>query len=557
MAKDSRSSSSKESHDPSGDSQELTFGQLPMVGTEFDPNEPVLGRIICEEGTPNLAKVQFRLLTGRHTTVGRVVGIRSRRPSGEHILTLVRVENVWEHNPHEDALSSTVTDVIPFETRYSPEGKSTVIYRAAVGEPLEEVVLEPDGTVVKIDAVETLPLSGKPVVDVPPSLIAQALNFAPSPEEGFHMGALHGLPDVSAILRRGTIQTHKFFTGSVGQGKSYARGVLAEELAAHGIPQINIDPMGEMIEATEALDGLNVQPGSGFTLPLSALEPDDVIDAIPAINKGTNIETLVRYADETLLRDRVLRRGLHFGVSELVDQIKKVAPDLNITQAATVQPAVLRAQSLERIDYIGDPFPWEKEIRPGRIINIDCRGRLVSDLRLITAAVARDLQRLAKARRIPFVVLSIDEAHLVAPNDDHVVTTQVLREIARIGRHYRIGLVLTTQSPADMDRSILKRLLTRFIFAIEPDQLDALRGVFADAPEAILAHLPKLPIGTCVITGVSETVKHAAVVDIRPRRTPVGGGTPDIFADLAERGWKGRKDFDEVIVDGNRKRSRK
>ena len=58
----------------------------------------------------------------------------------------------------------------------------------------------------------------------------------------------------------------------------------------------------------------------------------------------------------------------------------------------------------------------------------------------------------------------------------------MLREIARIGRHYRLGLILTTQSPADVDRSVLKRLLTRFVHSIEPDQLDALRGVFADAP---------------------------------------------------------------------------
>jgi DNA helicase HerA-like ATPase len=135
----------------------------------------------------------------------------------------------------------------------------------------------------------------------------------------------------------------------------------------------------------------------------------------------------------------------------------------------------------------------------------------------------------------------MDEAHLIAPNDDKVVTTQVLREIARIGRHYRIGLILTSQSPADLDRPLLKRLLTRFIFAIEGDQLDSLRGVFADAPEEMIRRLAKVPVGTCVVSGVSETIKHATLVDIRPRQTPVGGKTPDIFADLAERGWPKRR----------------
>ena len=149
-------------------------------------------------------------------------------------------------------------------------------------------------------------------------------------------------------------------------------------------------------------------------------------------------------------------------------------------------------------------------------------------------------------------MLSIDEFHLVAPNDDKLVSTQVLREIARIGRHYRLGLVLTTQSPADVDRAVLKRLLTRFVHTIEPDQLDSLRGIFADAPPEMIHSLPKLPRGTCVLTGVAETVRHATVVDIRARVTNHGGATPDVFGDLRERGWPGKKPLSEIIEDEGR-----
>ena len=526
------------------DPKSETPQSVPKVG--LPPEETVIGQVICEGASPNMARVQFRILPGRHTRPGHIVGIRTHRPSGEPILTLLRVEQMREHNPHEDAQSSTIADVIPFETRYAREGRSTVIYRAAEGELLEEAVMNQDGSLNRIESIETLPLSGSPVVEVPPEFIASALNFAPNPETGYEMGDVHGLPDVPAILQRNTIQTHMFFAGGIGRGKSYARGVLAEELAAHGIPQINIDPMGEMVEATEDLGGINVVPGTKFTLPLSALESGDILDAIPGISKNTNIATLIAYAHNSLLTSKVLTKGDHFGVNELIKKIEQVAPELKMEAAGTLRPAIQRAKSLERIDFIGKPFVWEQELLPGRIVNIDCRGRLVSELRLIAAAVARDIQRLAKARKIPFVVLSIDEAHLIAPNSEGVVTTQVLREIARIGRHYRIGLVLTTQSPADMDRSVLKRLLTRFIFAIEPDQLDALRGVFADAPDAIIRHLPKLPIGTCLVTGVSETVKHAVVLDIRKRKTRIGGKTPDIFADLADRGWSERKSLDEI-----------
>ena len=518
----------------------------PLVGTEMDADEAVLGRVVCEDESPNMERVQFRILPRRHTAVGRIVGIRHRRPTHEPVMTLVRVEEMHEFNPHEDAASSTVSDVIPFETRYAPEGRSTVIYRAAQGELLEEALLNPDGTLNRIESPETLPLSGSPVVDVPPDFIAKALNFAPSPDTGLDLGTVHGLPGVKAMPQRSIVQTHMFLAGGIGRGKSFARGVIAEELAVHGVPQINIDPMGEMVEATEDLGGTNVLPGKKFALPLSALEAEDVLDAIPGINRSTNIATLIAYAHNSLLHRKVLAKGEHFGVKELVERIKEVAPDLEMQKPNTLMPAVQRASSLEHIDFIGQPFPWEQELKPGRIINIDCRGRLVPELRLIAASVARDIQRLAKAWKLPFVVLSMDEAHLIAPNNDDVVTTQVIREIARIGRHYRIGLIMTTQSPADMDRSVLKRLLTRFIFAIEPDQLESLRGVFADAPEAIIRHLPKLPIGTCVLTGVSETVKHATVVDVRERKTRVGGQTPDIFADLAARGWTGRKAIEDL-----------
>ena len=520
----------------------------PLIGTEADPNDIIIGRVICENESPSLDKVHFRLLPGQDTTAGRVVGVRGKRLNGHGVLTLIRVEGVWEQNPHEDALSSTVSDVIPFETKYAPEGQSTVIYRAASSDPLEEVVFNPDGSVDRIESVETLPLSGSPVVMVPPELIAQALNFAPDPESGLEVGTIHGLPDVTVRLRRDVVQTHVFFCGGIGRGKSYGRGVVAEELWSHGVPQINIDPLGEMVDATTSLGGQNVRPGDGFTLPLSALQPEEVIDSIPAINKGTNIETLVQFAHETLLTE-VLRGGKEFGVDKLIAKIEELAPALEM-KAQTFRPAMLRARSLENIPFIGAPFNWEHELVPGKIINIDCRGFSVPDLRLIAAAVARDIQRLARARKIPFVVLSMDEAHLIAPNDDKVVTTQVLREIARIGRHYRIGLILTSQSPADLDRPLLKRLLTRFIFAIEPDQLESLRGVFSDAPEAMIHRLTKVPIGTCVLTGVSETVKHATLVDIRRRRTPVGGTTPDIFADLAARGWATRREIPGSSPDG-------
>lgn len=275
--------------------------------------------------------------------------------------------------------------------------------------------------------------------------------------------------------------------------------------------------------------------GSGFTLPLSALTAQDVLDAVPSIAHGSVMAELVRHAHEELLKGS-LKNGQPFGIDDLVRKIDEVAPQLD-AKAQSVTPAKSRVQSLSRLPYIGRPFDWEKQVTPGCFINIDCRGMLTSDLRVIVAAIARDLQRLAKAKRLPFVAFSIDEAHLVAPAGEDTVCLQVLRELARIGRHLRLGLILTTQSPQDMDKSILKRLLTRFLHAIEPDQLDALRGVFSDASQELVRQLPKLPQGVCVVTGAYETIRHATLIDVRERLTTHGGATPDIWSDLAKQGF--------------------
>jgi hypothetical protein len=501
-----------------------------------------LGQVISDDASPSFYKLRFRLDSSRSTGPGRFVAIDGESETGEPVLILARVEDVHEVNPHEDPLSSTLREVLPFGTTYAAEGSSTVIFRLATAEPLEEALLDRDGEVVGIRSVTTMPRAGGRVYDAGPELTVAALGLERDPDAGLNIGTVYGADDIAVVPGKSVIQRHIFIGGGIGSGKSYTRGVLAEELHAWGVPQVNIDVNGEMIEATEELGGRNLVPGEeGFTLPLSALSSADVVDAVPSINRGTNMETLLRFAHESLLKDVQRGKLKHFGVAELVDAIEPSAEILQITQKATVAPTMLRTQSLHRLSFLGQPFNWTEALTPGAVINIDCRGLLLGELRLITASVARDLQSLARQRQIPFTVLSIDEFHLVAPNDDSAVTTQVLREIARVGRHYKLGLILTTQSPADVDRSILKRLLTRFLHSIEPDQLDALKGIFSDASQDLIRTLPKLPQGVCVLTGAFETVRHATVIQVRERKTTHGGATPDIWADYAAAGWTGKR----------------
>lgn len=504
--------------------------------------DSALGKVVSVGDSPSFFHVYFRLHPGKHVHPGQWVAIEAQNDQGSASLILARVIDAQEVNPHEDPFSSNIREVLPFASSYAEEGKSTVIYRLAEIEPMEEALLDNDGKVIEILSVQTLPKSGALVFRAEMELKTRALGLHQNPNDGLYMGGFFGESGDEFILSKNIIQRHVAIVGGIGSGKSYTRGVLGEELHSWGVPQINIDVNGEMVDAAVELGGVNMIPGKGgFTLPLSALTAQDVLDAVPSIDSKTVMAELVRHAHEELLRES-LQTGNHFMVNDLVEKIKEVAPVLDAKSNSSV-PAASRVQSLNRLTYLGQPYDWETALKPGAFINIDCRGFLVSDLRVIVAAIARDLQRLAKAKKIPFVIFSIDEAHLVAPAQEETVCLQVLRELARIGRHYRIGLIMTTQSPQDLDKSILKRLLTRFLHAIEPDQLEALRGVFSDASKELIKQLPKLPQGVCIVTGAFETIRHATVIDVRDRKTTHGGGTPDIWSDFAERGWDSKKDL--------------
>ena len=501
-----------------------------------------IGTLIAQESahSPNYLTQHFRIVPNFPSPKpGTMVSVQSTTDDGRLCFILERVSNVWEVNPHEDAFSSNLREVIPIRTEYAEEGASTVIYRVSEIEPLKEILFNSNGDIEEVRDVQTLPRAGSPVYLATDDQIIESLGLDDDPERGIQIGKLRG-SNIAVTLKRNVIQRHIFIGGGIGSGKSYTRGVLAEELHMLGVPQVNIDVNGEMVEAAEQIGGINHKPGNGFQLPLNAFTAEDVLNAVPGLSPL--MADLVRHAHEELLKNS-RKTGDYFVLQDLLKKMREVGPDLEMNNR-TINPAVGRTESLERIKYLGKPYDWQSALKPGAFININCKGLLVSDLRIITAAVARDLQRLGSTKQIPFVALSIDEFHLVTPKNESSISTQVLRELARIGRHVRIGLILTTQSPQDVDRSILKRLLTRFLHTIEPDQLDALRGVFSDASDDLIKQLPKMPQGVCILTGAYETIRHASVIQIRKRLTEHGGKTPDIWSDFEEAGWVGKRRFE-------------
>jgi uncharacterized protein len=149
---------------------------------------------------------------------------------------------------------------------------------------------------------------------------------------------------------------------------------------------------------------------------------------------------------------------------------------------------------------------------------IRCKSLTATSLQTVATAVLRELQGLRLRGFIPPYVAVIDEAHLFVPEGEGSPCKQIIREGVRSGRHHGICMILLTQSPVDIDKSVIRQCNTRMIFALEPDQLDSIRGVKSDASEAMLRALPKMPQGTCLLSGTYESVKHAIPVKVRLRK---------------------------------------
>jgi hypothetical protein len=309
-------------------------------------------------------------------------------------------------------------------------------------------------------------------------------------------------------------------------------GVITEEILKHNLPVIFIDTQDEYSNLVDKVGGKVLTPGTDFTIRISSLTDRELVDAIPTdseLQKNIISAAFLELQDEIKDGSRT-----KFLLEDLLERIEVVGPNLT-NSVASVDLARRRTEFLGRTEIFGtgiDRANWPELMQP--CLSIKCKHLTTSKLQMVATALLREFQDLRLRGFIPPYVMVIDEAHLFVPQGESSPCKQIILEGVRIGRHHGICLVLLTQSPADIFKSAIRQCNTRLVFALEPDQLDAIRGVKADATEEMLRALPKMPQGTCLLSGTYETVKHTIPVKIRERLTPEseGGSTPKIFDEM-------------------------
>ena len=492
-----------------------------------------IGTVISDKETPTFETVRIKLKAGQDIKPGMLVSIPVSRT--EKTTLIGRIRSAYEHNPNESAERINVTDSMRLPRNYPAEEDSTTIFRLAEADLIEESVDDKE-----IRSPQNLPKSGAEVFIANQNETVRVLGINENKSQGLYIGETVSGTKTDIILKREAIQRHLLIVGTTGSGKSYAMGVLAEEILKNSLPLVFIDTQDEYSSLVKKCGGKVVVPGEDFSILISSLTESELLDLLPEAMKQSSLQCdVVLRAFAELQTSLVNRQIEKFRLDDLLARIPDAAAALSAKPndvPRLVDTVTRRLETLNSYRIFGNGVAdWRKLMYPCLAIN--CKNLTSIQLQSIATAVLRELQDLRLRGHIPPYVAVVDEAHLFVPEGDSSPCKQIIREGVRIGRHHGICMVLMTQSPIDIDKSVIRQCNTRLVFALEPDQLDAIRGVKADASEEMLRALPKMPRGTCLLSGTYESVKHTIPVRIRERKTAdsEGGKTPNIFQEMQEQ----------------------
>ena len=115
------------------------------------------------------------------------------------------------------------------------------------------------------------------------------------------------------------------------------------------------------------------------------------------------------------------------------------------------------------------------------------------------------------------IVLILEEAQNYIPEkdrrDQESITKRVFERIAREGRKYGISLIVSSQRPSELSKTVLSQCNSFIVHRLQnPDDQKYVRGLVSSANSDILDQLPILPqqhaiiMGDCVRTAVQVRI---------------------------------------------------
>lgn len=327
---------------------------------------------------------------------------------------------------------------------------------------------------------------------------------------------------------------HTFWCGQSGSGKTYALGVVLEQLLLHTeLPMLVLDPNADFVHLAQT------RPTAGAD-DAQRLAEVDIRVFRSGSTPGTPLH--VRYTDLSVVSKAALLQ---------LDPVRD-ADEYNVLVHSTPQAADFDGDAMlaqlrgsgedgqlrlaNRIDNL-QVLDWDLWSRGGASVLdvIDERPRAtVLDLggfahpeepKVAALAVLEHLWQTRESRR-PILIV-IDEAHnLCSPEPRTAVEralTEQLVQIAAEGRKFGLWLFLSTQRPTKIHPNVLSQCDNLGLMRVNaPRDLVELADVFGFAGDDRIRRAPEFAQGQALFAG--GFIGQPSFVQMGPRLTEEGGG---------------------------------
>jgi DNA helicase HerA-like ATPase len=338
-----------------------------------------------------------------------------------------------------------------------------------------------------------------------------------------------------ALLAGSSFNRHTFLCGQSGSGKSYALGVLLEQLLIDtDLPLLVLDPNGDFVGLGSTLEGVDAHDAE--RLAAAHVTTYGAIARPGAQLLRVRFTELSIEAKAAVLQLEPLADRREYNVLLSLEQQLATEPVEVVMQRLMESEGSderILAQRIENLGILGWDV-WAREddaflemLDPTVRANVlDIGGFGHPRERLSVALALLDHLWENRERRQP-VLLVIDEAHnvcLADPIDPLArATTERLIQVANEGRKYGIWMLLCTQRPSRIHQAVLAQCDNLVLMRMNsPGDLHELEQLFGFVPPEMLRVAPMFRQGECLMAGAFAPVP--SFVQMRRRRTAEGGG---------------------------------
>lgn len=355
---------------------------------------------------------------------------------------------------------------------------------------------------------------------------------APDLPIGTHVGT-----DTPAVLHARRLNRHTFWCGQSGSGKTYALGVLLEQVLLHTrLPVVVLDPNSDFVHLAEPREDAPIEVSAelskrhirvlGDSAEDDSAENDRLRVSFVDLDVRTRAAVLqldpVLDAEEFNILVRLSQHNLSELDSPLLEWLRK-ASDPSFERIA------VRLENLGILEW--DFWAYGKEdvtevIEKRADATVVDLGHFDTAAQMQTAALAV-LDRLWARRheRIGRLVV-IDEAHNLCSPDAATPLERLLTErivqIAAEGRKYGIWLLLSTQRPSKMHANVISQCDNLALMRMSSsDDLADIAKIFGYSPAELVQQATGFRQGQALFAGSFSP--DPQLVQMRERVTREGG----------------------------------